>query len=92
MAPHRCSYCLKPIATKPGIKRHIVQLPACHDHWERLVVWSQFAASNHEDDQIAEQMNDNVPDYPYEWEDGMDGMDAPNDPPGVPDGHLVHPS
>ncbi|KIM69846.1 hypothetical protein SCLCIDRAFT_19625 [Scleroderma citrinum Foug A] len=88
MAPHHCSYCLKPIATKPGIKRHIAQSPACRDHWERLVERTQFAASNDKDVQLAEQTNDDVPDYPYEWEDALDGMDTSNDPLDVPDGHL----
>ena len=92
MAPHHCSYCLKPIATKPGIKRHIAQSPACRDHWERLIEWTQFAASNDKDDQLAEQTNDDVPDYPYKWEDALDGMDAPDDLLDVPDGHLVHQS
>ena len=92
MAPHHCSYCLKPIVTKPGIKRHIAQSPACRDHWERLVEQTQFAASNDKDVQLAEQTNDDVPDYPYEWEDALDGMDTSNDLLDVPDGHLVHQS
>jgi len=89
MAPHHCSYCLKPIATKPGIKRHIVQLPACHEHWERLIERIQFTTSNAEGDQLAEQTSNDAPDYTYKWDDGLV---APNAPFDIPEGHLVHQS
>ena len=37
MAPNRCNYCLKPIATEAGIKWHIAQSPTCHDQWTKLL-------------------------------------------------------
>ena len=88
--PHHCSYCLKAIATKPGIKQHIVQSPACHDHWEKLVEQTHFTASNSEDDQTVEETNDNAP--PYEWVNEFNELDGPNIPLKVPEGHLVHQS
>ena len=90
MSPHCCSYCLKAIATKPGIKWHIAQSPACRDHWEKLIEWTHFAASNGEDDQTIEETNDDAP--PYEWVNEFNELDGPNVPLEVPEGHLVHQS
>ena len=90
MAPHRCSYCLKPIATKPGIKRHIAQSPACHDHQNRLLEWAQFAESNGEDDQPAKEINDNAP--LYEWGDEINAVNGPDIPLDIPEGYLVNQS
>ena len=73
MAPHHCSYCLKPIATKPGIKWHITQSPACCNHQNQLLERAQFAESNGEDDP-AEEINDNAP--LYEWGDKINVVDG----------------
>ncbi|KAI6010391.1 hypothetical protein BKA83DRAFT_4068620 [Pisolithus microcarpus] len=34
MPTHRCNYCLKPIATAPGVKRHITQSARCQYQWK----------------------------------------------------------
>ncbi|KAI6026905.1 hypothetical protein BKA83DRAFT_4463011 [Pisolithus microcarpus] len=34
MPTHRCNYCLKPIATAPGVKRHIAQSARCQYQWK----------------------------------------------------------
>ena len=87
MPSHRCNYCLKPIPTEPGIKRHIAQLPACHKQWTKLLEQTEFTGSNHEDDQLLEQANDNVP---YESVNVFDSIDGPDNFLDIPDGHLVH--
>ena len=78
------------MATEAGIKRHIVQSPACCEQWAKLLDRLKLAVSDDANDQPPEEMNDNVPDYPCEWEDAFDGIDGPNDVLDVPDGHLVH--
>ena len=93
MSPLRCNYCLKPMATKAGIKRHIVQSPVCREQWVKLLDRLKFTVSDELDnvnDQPPEQMNVDVLDYPYEWGDTVDGIDGPDDVFDVPDGHLVH--
>lgn len=90
MAPHRCNYCLKPMATEAGIKRHIAQSSACRDQWSKVLECLKFTVSDDEDDQPPAQMDDDAPDYPYDWEDAFDGMDGPDVGLDVPDGHLVH--
>jgi len=90
MAPHCCSYCLKLIATKPGIKRHIAQSPACRDHQNWLLERAQFAESNGKDDQPAEEINDNAP--LYEWGDEINAVDGPDVPLDIPEGYLVNQS
>ena len=88
MAPHHSSYCLKPIATKPGIKQHIAQLPACCDHWKRVVERAQFAVTSDKDDQFVEVMNDDTPSY--DWMDDFDDNGGPDSPLDVPEGNLVY--
>ena len=88
MAPHCSSYCLKHIATKPGIKRHITQSPACRDHWKRVVERAQFAVTNDKDDQFVEVTNDDTPSY--DWMDDFDDNGSPDSPLNVPEGNLVH--
>ena len=93
MSPLRCNYCLKPMATEAGIKRHIVQSPVCHEQWVKLLDQLKFTVLDELDnvnDQPPEQMNVDVLDYPYEWGDTVDGIDGPDDVFDVPDGHLVH--
>jgi len=90
MAPHRCNYCLKPIATEAGIKRHIAQSPACRDQWTKLLERMELTVSKDEDDQLPEHMNDDAPGDPYELMNEFDAMDGPDDALDVPDGHLVH--
>jgi len=90
MAPHRCNYCLKPMAAEAGIKRHIVQSSACRDQWSKVLECLKFTVSDDEDDQPPAQMEDDAPDYPYDWEDTFDGMDGPDVGLDVLDGHLVH--
>jgi len=90
MAPLRCNYCLKPIATEVGIKRHIAQSPTCRDQWTKLLEWSKCTVPEVTGDHSAQQTNDNAPDYTYKWGGAFDGMDVPHDALDVPDGHLVH--
>jgi len=91
MPPLCCNYCLKPIATEAGIKRHIAQSPGCHDQWTKLLERTKFTVLNDMDDQPTEQADNDTLGYPYEWEITFDGADNPQDPLNVPDGHLVHP-
>jgi len=90
MAPHRCIYCLKPIATESGIKRHVMQSPACRDAWANLLDRMKSTISNDADNQLPEQTDNDVLDNPYEWEDMLDGRDGPDNTLDMPDGHLVH--
>jgi len=52
----------------------------------------KYTVSNDADDELPEWTIDGAPDYPYEWENTFDGMDPPDIPLDVPDGHLVHQS
>ncbi|KIM64572.1 hypothetical protein SCLCIDRAFT_23311 [Scleroderma citrinum Foug A] len=90
MSPLRCNYCLKPMATEAGIKRHIAQSPACRKQWAKLLDRLKFTVSDNVNDQPPEQMNVDILDYPYEWGNAVDGIDGPDDVFDVPDGHLVH--
>ena len=92
MPPHHCNYCLKPIATEAGIKWHIAQSPACRDQRSKLLEWLTFTIPNDTDDQPPEPTDDDTLGYPYEWENTFDGVDGPEEPLDVPDGHLVHQS
>ena len=85
MAPHRCNYCLKPIATEAGIKQHIVQTPACRDQWTKLLDRMEHTVLSDIGNQLPERAIDNAPDYPYKW-------DAPDNLLDMLDGHLVHQS
>ena len=78
------------MATEAGIKRHIMQSPACHDQWAKVLDHLKFTVSDDEDDQPQAQMDDNTLDYPYDWGDTFDGMDGPDIGLDVPDGCLVH--
>ena len=89
MPPHCCNYCLKPIATEPGIKRHIAQSPVCRKQWTKLLEWMEFTGSNDTDDQLLEQANDNIP---YESVNVFDSINSPDDLLDILDGQLVHQS
>jgi len=78
------------MATEAGIKRHITQSSACRDQWLKVLECLKFTVSDDEDNQPPAQMDDDAPDYPYDWEDAFDGMDGPDVGLDVPDGHLVH--
>jgi len=78
------------MATEAGIKRHIAQSPACRDQWTKLLDRLKFTVSDNADDQAPEKVNDDAPDYSYDWRDALEGIDGADDLLDVPDGHLVH--
>jgi len=56
------------MATEAGIKWHIAQSSVCRDQWLKVLECLKFTVSDNEDDQPPAQMDDNAPDYPYDWE------------------------
>ena len=63
-------------------------MPACHDHWKRVVERAQFAITNDEDDQFVEVTNDDAPSY--DWMDDFDDNGSPDSPLDILEGNLVH--
>ncbi|KIK13685.1 hypothetical protein PISMIDRAFT_118419, partial [Pisolithus microcarpus 441] len=84
MPTHCCDYCLKPISTLAGVKRHIAQLAACQQQWNRE--WNRAlertASATSVDNE--DQIDDDLDNAPGVTSDGYDGDNL-----DIPDGPLV---
>ncbi|KIK15871.1 hypothetical protein PISMIDRAFT_16209 [Pisolithus microcarpus 441] len=87
MPAHRCDYCLKPISTLAGVKRHIAQSAACQQQWNRVLEHTASTASV-DDHQIGDEM-DNAPGIVSDQYDESDGNDSGRDNLDIQEGPLV---
>ena len=90
MPGHRCNYCLKPIVTAPGVKRHISQSPACRQQWRKLLERTTVTATEDKVDQSNDNILDNTPevDASYQWADDVH-MGYSSDGAISQEGHMI---
>ncbi|KAI6038726.1 hypothetical protein EDC04DRAFT_2896102 [Pisolithus marmoratus] len=89
MPTHCCDYCLKPITTLAGIKRHISQSTACQQQWNEVLKRMAGTVVSADNDHQMDNGLDNTPGVPSDWYNESDGSDAGGDMFNIEEGPLV---
>ncbi|KAI6116503.1 hypothetical protein F5141DRAFT_1187665 [Pisolithus sp. B1] len=72
MTTHWCNYCLKPIATPPGVKHHIAQSAHCQHQWKEEFEKPPTISDNEKNHHI-DSMHHEPPKAPENWHYKSDG-------------------